>query len=154
MWSLSGTSGQSRLPTMAWAFSLLRKLSWMVHVLLVGTWPCRSCILDSAMSNMAGSLCPSANLAFVPAPGAALRPVESGLIWGLRWGLLQVEFLTPQALRSRRGCLWIGLGPLQSGVHYLFLSVLPLTTRCRSLHQRALSISPGMTNWLRCPLPV
>ncbi len=30
--------------------------------------------IDSAMSNMAGSLC--RNLAFVPAPGAALRSVK------------------------------------------------------------------------------
>ncbi len=48
------------------------------------------------------------------------------MIWGLRWGLPQVEFLTLQTLCSRRVCCWIGLGPLQSGVHHPFLSVLPL----------------------------
>ncbi len=52
-----------------------------------------------------------------------------------------MEFLTLQALCSRRGCRWIGLGPLQSGVLHPFPSVLPLTTRCRSLHRRALSLS-------------
>ncbi len=76
----------------------------MVHVLLVGTWPSRSCAIDSAVSNMAGSLCLCRDLAFVLAQnGAAQHPVESEVIWGLRWGLPQVEFLTPQALRSRRG---------------------------------------------------
>ncbi len=57
------------------AFSTLRKLSWIVHVLLVGTWPSRSCLIESAMSNMTGSLCLCCDLTFVPAPGAALRPV-------------------------------------------------------------------------------
>ncbi len=65
-----------------------------------------------------------------------------------------MEFLTSQALRSRRGCSWIGLGPLQSEVHHPFPSVLPLMTGCRLLHQRALSLSPGMTTRLRCPLQV
>ncbi len=35
-----------------------------------------------------------------------------------------------------------------------FPSVLPLMTRCRSLHRRASSLSPGMTTRLRCPLRV
>ncbi len=30
----------------------------------------------------------------------------------------------------------VGSGPLQSGVHHPFSLVLPLTTGCRSLHQR------------------
>ncbi len=64
------------------------------------------------------------------------------------------EFLTPQALRSRWVCCWSGLGPLQNGVHHPFPLVLPLTTRYRSLHQRASSLSPGMTTRLRCPLRV
>ncbi len=46
------------------AFSRLRKLSWMVHVLLVGTWPSRSCVIDSAMSNNGG----------VPLPQSGVRP--------------------------------------------------------------------------------
>ncbi len=57
-----------------WAFSTQRKLSWMVHVLLVETWPSWSCIIDSAMSNMAGSLCLCRDLVFFPAPGAMLHP--------------------------------------------------------------------------------
>ncbi len=113
----------------------------MVHVLLVGTWPSRSCVIDSAMSNMAESLCLCRDPACVPAPGAPLHPVESEVIWGLRSGLPQEESLTPQALRSRWGCRWNGLGPLQSGVHHPFPSVLPLTTRCRSLHRRVSSLS-------------
>ncbi len=53
---------------------------------------------------MAESLCLCRDLAFVLAQnGAAQHPVESEVIWGLRWGLPQVEVLTPQALRSRRG---------------------------------------------------
>ncbi len=88
----------------------------MVHVLFVGTWPSRSCVIDSAMSNLAESLCLCRDPAFVPAPGAPLHPVESEVIWGLRSGLPQEESLTPQALRSRWGCRWNGLGPLQSGV--------------------------------------
>ncbi len=123
----------------------------MVHVLLVGTWPSRSCVIDSAMSNLAESLCLCRDPAFVLAPGAPLHPVESEVIWGLRSGLPQEESLTPQALRSRWGCRWNGLGPLQSGVHHPFPSVLPLTTRCRSLHRRVSSLSPGMTTRLRCP---
>ncbi len=122
----------------AWAFSMLRKLSWMVHVLLVGTWPSRSCVIDSYVKHGG-----------VPLPRSGVRPGTQGatasggvkkqkqkkqVIWGLRWGLPQVEFLTPQALHSRRGCHRIRLGPLQSGVHPLFPSVLPLTTRHWSLH--------------------
>ncbi len=80
------------------------------------------------------------------APGTALRPVETDVIWWLCWGLPQVEFLTPQVLRSRQGCCWIGLGPLQSKVHHPFPSVLPLMTRCRSLHRRALSLSGDDTS--------
>ncbi len=41
--------------------------------------------------------------------------VESEVIWGSQWGLHQEEFLTPQALRSRWGCHWSGLGHLQNG---------------------------------------
>ncbi len=43
---------------------MLGKLLWMVHVLLVGISPSRGCVIESAMSEMAGSifLCP--NLAF------------------------------------------------------------------------------------------
>ncbi len=44
-----------------------------------------------------------------------------------------MEFLTPQAHRSRQRCRWIGLGPLQNGVLLPFPSVLPLMTGCRSL---------------------
>ncbi len=72
-----------------WAFSTLRKLSWMVHVLLVGTWPSRSCIIDSAVSNMAESLCHCRDPAFVLASRAALCPVESEMIWGSQWGPLE-----------------------------------------------------------------
>ncbi len=75
-----------------------------VHVLLVGTWPSRSCIKDSVMSNMAEFLCLCRDPVFVPAPGAALRLVESEVIWGSWWGLPQVQLLTPQALRSRWSC--------------------------------------------------
>ncbi len=35
----------------------------------------------------------------------------------IRRGLPKMEFLTPQALRCRRRCRWIGLGPLQSEEH-------------------------------------
>ncbi len=104
-----GVVGFCRLRTVTiaasrvWAFSTLRGLSWMVHVLLVGTWPSRSCVIDSAMSNLAESLCLCRDPAFVPAPGAPLHPVESEVIWGLRSGLPQEESLTPQALRSRWG---------------------------------------------------
>ncbi len=38
-----------------WVFSMLRKHSWMVHVLLVGILPSRNCIKDSAMSNIASA---------------------------------------------------------------------------------------------------
>ncbi len=71
---------------------------------------------------MAESLCLCHDPAFVPAPGAALCPVESEVIWGSQWGLPQEEFLTPQALRSRWGCRWSEMGPLQSGVHHPFPS--------------------------------
>ncbi len=47
------------------------------------------------------------------------------MIWGLRWGLPQAEFLTPQELRSQRGFRWFGLGPLQSGDTTLFLRCSP-----------------------------
>ncbi len=50
----------------------------MVNVLLVGILPSWGCVIDSAMSKMAVSLC--RNPAFVPAPGAALGPVESEVI--------------------------------------------------------------------------
>ncbi len=71
-----GVVGFCRLRTVTiaasrvWSFSTLRRLSWMVHVLLVGTWPSRRCVIDSAMSNMAESLCLCRDPAFVPAPGA------------------------------------------------------------------------------------
>ncbi len=51
--------------------------------------------------------------------------MESEVIWGLRWGLPQAEFLTPQELRSQRGFRWFGLGPLQSGDTTLFLRCSP-----------------------------
>ncbi len=54
-----------------------------------------------------------------------------------------MEFLTPQALRSWRGCRWIGLETLQSGLLQPFPSVLPLMTRCRSLHRRAIAALSG-----------
>ncbi len=95
-------------------------------------------------------------------PSAAIRrssrhpgPAASGGVRGdlrITVRLPQEESLTPQALRSRWVCRWNGLGPLQSGVHHPFPSVLPLTTRCRSLHRRVSSLSPGMTTRLRCPL--
>ncbi len=68
-----------------WAFSTLRKLSWIVHFLLVGKWTSRSCIIDSAMSNMAESLCFCRDPAFVPATGAALCLVESEVIYTARF---------------------------------------------------------------------
>ncbi len=109
--------------------------------------------IDSAVSNMAESLCLCRDSAFVLAPGVALHPVESEVIEGHGEGFPR-GVLTPQALRSRWGCRWSGLGPLQNGVHRPFPSVLPLTTRCRSLHRRVSSLSPGMTTRLRCPLRV
>ncbi len=91
-----------------WAFSTLRGLSWMVHVLLVGTWPSRSCVIDSAMSNLAESLCLCRDPAFVPAPGAPLHPVESEVIWGLRSGLPK---RSPSPLkRSAAGGVAVGTG--------------------------------------------
>ncbi len=107
--------------------------------------------IDSAVSNMAGSLCLCRDLAFVLAQnGAAQHP------WSQRWSEITVRaspsgVLTPQALRSRRGYRWFGLGPLLSGVPHPFPSVPPLMTRCRSLHRRASPLSPGMTTRLRCP---
>ncbi len=93
----------------------------------------------------------------LPLPRFSVRPGTRG--GAERWLRVTVrasqeEFLTPQALRSRWGCRWSGLGPLQNGVHHLFPSVLPLTTRCRSLHRRASSLSPGMMTRLRCSLRV
>ncbi len=83
--------------------------------------------IDSAVSNMAESLCHDS--AFVLAPGAALHPVESEVIEGHGEGFPR-GVLTPQALRSRWGYRWSGLGPLQNRVHRPLPSVLPLTTRC------------------------
>ncbi len=71
-----------------WAFSTLRKLSWMVHVLLQkrkkgkGDMTISELRIDSAVSNMAESLCLCRDSAFVLAPGAALHPVESEVIEG------------------------------------------------------------------------
>ncbi len=80
----------------------------MVHVLLVGTWPSRSCVIDSAMSNLAESLCLCRDPAFVPAPGAPLHPVESEVIWGLRSGLPK---RSPSPLkRSAAGGVAVGTG--------------------------------------------
>ncbi len=126
-----------------WAFSTLRTLPWMVHVLLVWTWPSRSCVIDSAMSNMAGSLC--CDLAFIPAPGAALHLVESEVIWGLRWGLPKWSSSPLKHSADGVGAVGSGWDLCRAGsaseVHHPFLSVLPLTTRCWSLYQRALSLS-------------
>ncbi len=72
-----------------WAFSTLRKLSWMVHVLLQkrkkkkkrkGDMTISELRIDSAVSNMAESLCLCRDSAFVLAPGVALHPVESEVI--------------------------------------------------------------------------
>ncbi len=135
MWSLFGASGWPRLlphvPGHSARWGSFRE--WFMFFIVGTSLTSLKCVIDSSMSNIAGSLC--RNLAFVPAPRAALRPVESEVIWGLRWGLPQVEFLTLQALRIRRRWRWIGLGPLQSGVHHPFPSVLPLTTGCWSLHR-------------------
>ncbi len=88
--------------------------------------------IDSAMSNMAESLClwPRSGVR----PGTWGAAASGGVRGDLRITVRASpeEFLTPQALRSRWGCRWNGLGPLQSGVHHPFPSVLPLTTRCRS----------------------
>ncbi len=74
-----------------WAFSTLRKLSWMVHVLLQkkkkrkkrkGDMTISELRIYSAVSNMAESLCLCRDSAFVLTPGAALHPVESELIEG------------------------------------------------------------------------
>ncbi len=72
-----------------WAFSTLRKLSWMVHVLLQkrkkkrkGDMTISELRIDSAVSNMAESLCLCRDSAFVLAPGVALHPVESEVIEG------------------------------------------------------------------------
>ncbi len=79
---------------------------------------------------------PSASAAIRRSSRHPGRRAASGGVRGdlrLRSGLPQEESLTPQALRSRWGCRWNGLGPLQSGGTPPFPSVLPLTTRCRSL---------------------
>ncbi len=107
-------------------------------VILVGTWSSWSCIIDSAMSNMAGSLCLCRDLVFVSAPSdlrIMVRASPSGV----------PHFSsTPQL----GGCRWIGLRPLQSGVYHPFPSVLPLTSRCRShcIGGRALSLQ----GWRLC----
>ncbi len=46
---------------------MLRKLSWMVHVLLVGTWPSRSCVIDSCVKHGG-----------VPLPRSGVRPGTQG----------------------------------------------------------------------------
>ncbi len=51
----------------------------MVHVLHVGTWPSRSCAIDSAVSNMAESLCLCHDLAFVLAQNTASGGVRGDL---------------------------------------------------------------------------
>ncbi len=87
-----------------WAFSTLRKLSWMVHVLLQkkrkGDMTISELRIDSAVSNMAESLCLCRDSAFVLTPGAALHPGESEVIEGHGEGFPR-GVPHPQALRSR-----------------------------------------------------
>ncbi len=61
-----------------------------------------------------------------------------------------MEVLTPQALRSRRGYRWFGLGPLLSGVPHPFPSVPPLMTMSVAASEGE-PLSPGMT--LGCVAP-
>ncbi len=51
----------------------------MVHVLLVGTWPSRSCVIDSAMSNLAESLCLCRD------PASSRHPGRRCIRWSQRW---------------------------------------------------------------------
>ncbi len=122
----------------------------MVHVLLVGTWPSWSCVIDSVMSNMAGSLC--RDLAFLPAPVAALRPVE--FIGDLRITVRASPSGVPHPSSSpqlagvpldRAGTSAVRGTPPDS-------YCAPLMTRCRSLHWRALSLSLWEW-WLGCIAP-
>ncbi len=114
----------------AWVFSTLRKLLWMVHILLVETWPSSSCIIDSAMSNMAGCLCHDhvritvrASPSGVPHPSSTPQPAGVPLDWA--WDLCRVGY-TPVSFCA------------------------PLMTGCRSLHRRALSLSLSLWGWWLC----
>ncbi len=96
----------------------------------------------------------------LPLPRSGVRPGNTerhSIRWSQRWFEDYGEGFpkwscTPEALRSRRGYCWFGLGPLLSGVPHPFPSALPLMNWCRSLHRRASPLSPGMTTRLRCPL--
>ncbi len=122
----------------------------MVHVLLVGTWPSWSCVIDSVMSNMAGSLC--RDLAFLPAPMAVLRPVE--FIGDLR---ITVR-ASPSGVPHPSSTPQLAGVPLDRAGTSAVRGTLPdsycapLMTRCRSLHWRALSLSLWGW-WLGCVAP-
>ncbi len=98
--------------------------------------------IDSAVSNMAESLCLCRDSPFVLAPGVALHPVESEVIEGHGEGFpkgVPHPSSAPQPVRlplERAGTSaeW-GTPPISFGAS--------LTTRCRSLHRRASSSLSG-----------
>ncbi len=132
VWSFPDASGIAA--SCVWAFSTLRKLSWMVHVLLVGTWPSRSCIIDSAVSNMP-----------LPLLWSSVRPgIRPGVRWSQRWFEGHSEGFTkrsssPLTHRSAASGVAIGAGwdICRMGYSAPFPSMLPLITRCRSPHRSA-----------------
>ncbi len=111
----------------------------MVHVLLVGTWPSRSCAIDSAVSNMAESLCLCRDLAFALAHGASQHPVESEVIWGLRWGLPQVEPCLPSRAckysSGLTGGAYRACGEAASALHAMALLQVHQAKALRNLHE-------------------
>ncbi len=99
---------------------------------------------------LGGVLCLCRDPAFVPAPGAPLHP------WSQRWSEDYGQGFPKRSPSPLKRSQPVGL-PLERagtsaerGTPPVSFSA-PLTTRCRSLHRRVSSLSPGMTTRLRCP---
>ncbi len=92
--------------------------------------------IDSAVSNMAESLCLCRDSAFVLAPGVALHPVESEVIEGHGEGFPR-GVPHPSSAPQPVGLPLERAGTSAERGTPPVSSVLPLTTRCRSLHRRA-----------------
>ncbi len=125
----------------------------MVHVLLVGTSPSWSCVIDSVMSNMAGSLC--RDLAFLPAPVAALRPVE--FIGDLRITVRASTKWSSSPLKhsaASGGAVGSGWDLCSAGYTTRFLLGSPDDQMSIAALEGSLSLSLGMMTRLRCPLRV
>ncbi len=95
----------------------------MVHALLVGTWPSRSGAIDSAVSNMPGSLCLCRDLAFVLA--------QNGIRWSQRWsedygeGFPKWSFSPLRHSAAGRGTVGSDWGLCWVGYPTRFLRCLP-----------------------------